>query len=311
MVHRLYSPKMGKTGMGRELFNSRVYRQAASTPAPSWVLAWAHTGGGLVLMLMALGLLVACAAPTPSLEHDAANVQEDQDARADLSPAARQRAQMLLKTPVEAPWAVYRWPGKQIAAFVPDTVRDRDALRVDSRSSVSVLRQRFERALQQPLRLRFAWKAQTLPQGANLHHANQADSAVRVVLAFDGDRSRLSERQHRLSELALALTGEAMPYATLVYVWSENDPVGTVISSARTDRIRKLVVSSGRTQLNTWLDHDRDVQADYRKAFGEEAGPLLHVALMSDTDNTRTAARVWFGALDLSPHNSNDMPKAE
>jgi hypothetical protein len=123
---------------------------------------------------------------------------------ADASPTAElsARAASLLKTPTQSDWAVYRWPSKRMAAFVPDRVMGRDALRVDANSTVSVLCQRFDPALQQAAHLRFAWKAQSLPVGANLRDGTREDSAVRVVLAFDGARSRLSDRALCLSDLS-------------------------------------------------------------------------------------------------------------
>lgn len=244
----------------------------------------------------ALWGLVGCGA----LDQPDAESDEGASAGVDWPESAHAKAQALLKTPQAYAWSPYRWPGKRMAAFVPDRVMGRDALRVDARSTVSVLRQRFEPSLQHPLSLRFAWKAQTLPVGADLRDSEREDSAVRVVLAFDGDRNRLSERALRLSDLSQALTGEPLPYATLVYVWSETEPVGTVIHNPRTDRIRKLVVSSGVDALGRWKDHHRDLRADFERAFGEPPGPLLSVALMSDTDNTRSRTRVWFGALELS-----------
>ena len=72
--------------------------------------------------------------------------------------------------------------------------------------------------------------------------ARDADDApVRLVLAFEGDRSRFSAKNAMLSELARALTGEEMPYATLMYVWCNKRAPGTVVRNPRTDRIRKLV----------------------------------------------------------------------
>ena len=126
-----------------------------------------------------------------------------------------------------------------------------------------------------------------------------ADSPVRLVLAFEGDRSKFSMRNAMLSELARSLTGEELPYATLMYVWSNRHPQGTVIPSARTDRIRKLVLESGPGKLGQWLDYARDIRADYEKAFGEAPGALVGVALMTDTDNTRATAQAWYGPVQL------------
>jgi len=100
-------------------------------------------------------------------------------------------------------------------------------------------------------------------------------------------------------ELAQALSGEAPPYATLMYVWDAKAPIDTVIVNPRTDRIRKIVVDSGPTELKRWREHRRDVAADFRRAFGEEPGPLLALAVMTDSDNTRSRSRAWYGPVTL------------
>jgi hypothetical protein len=102
-----------------------------------------------------------------------------------------------------------------------------------------------------------------------------------------------------LAELSRLMTGEEMPYATLMYVWSKTRPVGSLINSPRTSRIRKLVIESGPGNLGQWVDHVRDVRADYERAFGEPPGALIGVAIMTDTDNTRSRARAWYGPVSL------------
>ena len=126
------------------------------------------------------------------------------------------------------------------------------------------------------------------------------DSPVRVVLAFDGDRSRFSPRNAMLSELTRTITGEEMPYAVLMYVWSNDLPVGTVIINPRTDRIRKIVVESGHERLGRWLRYDRDVRADFIRAFEESPGVLQSLAIMTDTDNTRGKTQAWYGEIRLN-----------
>jgi Protein of unknown function (DUF3047) len=84
-----------------------------------------------------------------------------------------------------------------------------------------------------------------------------------------------------------------------MYVWDATAPVGTVIVNPRSDRIRKIVVDSGPSQLRRWRDHRRDLVADYRLAFGEEPGPLAAIALMTDSDNTASRAQSWYGPVEL------------
>lgn len=218
------------------------------------------------------------------------------------SAGLRRAAQRLLKTPsTQTGWTVFPMPGKTFTPFEPVHHAGREALRVQASSSVSILRQRMEPALPAVGRLSFAWTADALPPTEDVAQGRRDDAVVRVLLSFDGDRSRLSPRVHRLSEMSRLLTGEDLPYATLVYVWSDAHAPGTVLNNSRTDRVRKLVLDSGTHHLGQWRDHERDVRADFVHVFGEEPGPLLSVALMTDTDNTRSQAQAWYGALRLLP----------
>ncbi|MBW0169067.1 MAG: DUF3047 domain-containing protein [Hydrogenophaga sp.] len=206
----------------------------------------------------------------------------------------------LFATPADGvPWEPFYFPGKRYVPFEPVQVDGRPALRVRAKSSVSILRQRFVPSLDKVGRLSFSWRVDAVSPTADLADSALADSPVRVVLAFDGDRSRWPARTHRLSEMSRLLTGEELPYATLVYVWSVKEPVGTVVVNPRTDRIRKLVLDSGTAEVGHWRNHVRDVRADFRQAFGEEPGPLRLVGLMTDTDNTESALTAWYGALSL------------
>lgn len=192
-------------------------------------------------------------------------------------------------------------PAKRTVPFVPVQVLGRAALGVKSNSSVSILRQRFGEGLPSVGRLSFSWKVDALPRLADLRDSQAEDAPVRILLAFGGDRSLLSPRTHRLSELSRLVAGEELPYATLAYVWSAQEPLETVVHNPRTDRIRKLVVETGDQSLGTWLDYERDVHADFVRAFGERPGPLLAIALMTDTDNTESQLQAWYGRLRLEP----------
>ena len=147
--------------------------------------------------------------------------------------------------------------------------------------------------------LKFSWYVPELITGADMGVREADDSPVRLVLAFEGDRSKFSARNAMLNELVRSLTHEEMPYATLMYVWCNHRPVESVIVNPRTDRIQKIVVESGPHQLQRWLDYERDIRADFEKAFGEAPGPLVAIGLMTDSDNTRTNTRAWYGNVQL------------
>jgi hypothetical protein len=147
--------------------------------------------------------------------------------------------------------------------------------------------------------LEFSWHVPALIAGADVGLRESDDSPARLVLAFDGDRANFSPKNAMLNELSLALMGEPMPYATLMYIWCNKRPVGTVVQNPRTDRVRKLVVASGPHHLNQWLRFERDVRADFELAFGEAPGALLGIGVMTDSDNTQSNAVAWYGDIAL------------
>lgn len=217
----------------------------------------------------------------------------------------QQSAAILLKTPATVPhWEPFLLSGKRNEPFEPTRALGQDALRVQANNSVSILRQRFADGLPGVERLAFSWKVDALPVDADLRDSQAEDAPVRIVLAFGGDRSLLSAHTHRLSELSRLLTGEELPYATLAYVWSTQEPLESVVHNPRTDRIRKLVVETGDQSIGQWLRYERDVRKDFIRAFGEDPGPLLAVALMTDTDNTSSKLQAWYGRLRLESAES-------
>ena len=200
-----------------------------------------------------------------------------------------------------APWRHQVFPGKLPSFYRYVRIDGRDAVMVDSSSSASMVRQVARVEPAQLNRLRFSWKVPALIENADLSVRELADSPVRVMLGFEGDRSKLSAKNAMLSELAQLLTGEQMPYATLMYVWCNQDPRERVLVDTGTDRIRKIVMESGPANLHRWLDYERDIRADFVKAFGEPPGALVVIGIMTDTDNTRSTARAWYGPVRHVP----------
>jgi len=197
-------------------------------------------------------------------------------------------------------WESMQLPGKLRTAFRLSQKEGRQVLQTESAASISMLRQKLRIPAEQLGGLKFEWQVSNLIEGADMTQRDAEDSPVRVVLAFDGDRGRFSPRNAMLSELTRTITGEEMPYAVLMYVWSNDLPVGTVIINPRTDRIRKIVVESGHERLGRWLRYDRDVRADFIQAFEESPGVLQSLAIMTDTDNTRGKTQAWYGEIRLN-----------
>lgn len=145
------------------------------------------------------------------------------------------------------------------------------------------------------------WKADALVEGADNRIAAQEDSPVRLLFAFDGDKSGLPFVERTIFYLTEKLSGRALPYALLQYVWAEAIPVGTVIEHPYTSRVRMLVVASGHDGVGKWQSQSRNVFDDFRLAFGEEPGDLVGIGVLTDTDNTGGAVEAWYGDIRFGP----------
>jgi hypothetical protein len=68
-----------------------------------------------------------------------------------------------------------------------------------------------------------------------------------------------------------------------------------MVPNPYTDRVMMFVVESGTAKLNQWMNEERNVYEDYKKAFGEEPPMISAVAIMTDTDNTGETATAHYG----------------
>jgi predicted lipoprotein with Yx(FWY)xxD motif len=196
-------------------------------------------------------------------------------------------------------WQAVALPGKRSTLYRAERKDGRAAVAAWADASASMWRRPVVRASDAIGEVEFSWWVQAVPVNADVSQAEHDDAAARVMFSFAGDTGRLSARNLMLFDLALALTGEAPPFATLMYVWDAKAPVGSVIIHPRSDRIRKIVVESGTSGLRAWRSYRRDLAADYRLAFGEAPGALQALALMTDGDNTQSQLATWYGEVIL------------
>lgn len=222
-----------------------------------------------------------------------------QQAASAPSPAPLQQLPLHFNAKDKSQWEKVVLPGKLRTAYRLERQPQGYALLAQADASASMLRQRLRIAPEQLGRVSFDWRVERLIPGADMLQRDTEDSPVRLILVFDGDRQQFSPKNAMLSELSHSLTGEPMPYATLMYVWCNQCPPESVIVNPRTDRIRKLAIESGPERVGQWLSYSRNIRADFEKAFGEAPGALLGVGLMTDTDNTRSTTRAWYGQVRL------------
>jgi len=192
---------------------------------------------------------------------------------------------------------------KRDSRYAVTTKDGRAVLQADADGSASVYGAPLSPGVTSYRMLSWQWQTDALIPGADNRDKQREDAPVRVIAAFDGDKSKLPEAEKRQLKWAKRLSAREPPYAILMYIWSEQLAPETIIASAHTSQIKMLVVSSGPAGLGQWQTLRRDLRADFKRAFGEEAGPLLGVGVMTDTDNTGAKASARYADIRLDCPN--------
>lgn len=128
-----------------------------------------------------------------------------------------------------------------------------------------------------------------------LQAASGATPMARLSVGFHGDVEKLDFDDRTKLRLAMLLTANGLPYASLLYVWMLDVPTETVLRSPHTDRVRMIVVESGTRRLGEWVRVRRNVLEDYRRAFGEEASDIVAVGVMTDPGDDHSRRRAFYG----------------
>ncbi len=170
----------------------------------------------------------------------------------------------------------------------------------EAKASASGLARRLDLpAAQYPL-LRWRWKAQNVLAKGDVTQKTGDDYPARVYVMFKYIPERVPIGVRLEYATARLLYGEYPPHASIAYVWDTHAAVETTVPNAFSDRARMIVVESGAARLGQWLTYERDIVADYRRAYGEEPPPIAGIAIMTDADNTGESAAACYGDIELT-----------
>lgn len=90
---------------------------------------------------------------------------------------------------------------------------------------------------------------------------------------------------------------------SIEYIWSQDIPKGTIITSPYYSNIKLIVAESGKKDPNEWVLEERNIYEDYKKAFGKEPPYVGAIALMTDTDNTLSTAEALYTDIKVGYKN--------
>jgi len=173
-------------------------------------------------------------------------------------------------------------------------------LRASAKGSASILAWRTDFDPRAFPMLSWRWKVTKSIAGADTRARRSEDSPARVMISFSGNPASLKAGDRAAGALAEAISGHALPYAVLMYIWGAKVPPESTTVSALTSRIRMIAVSSDDEGAGRWQSYRRNLVEDYRRVFGEEPGRVTAIELMTDTDNTGAVAETFYGDLTLA-----------
>ena len=118
----------------------------------------------------------------------------------------------------------------------------------------------------------------TLPTGGDCRHSDTDDEAAQIYVAWPRFPEALRSR-------------------IIGYVWDTSAPAGTVVRSEKTSTVTYVVVRSGPAQLGRWLTERRNVVEDFKRIYGEAPVSPGAVSVSIDSNDTRSAAESYVGAI--------------
>lgn len=207
------------------------------------------------------------------------------------------------------PWRLATLPQQQLplTRFTVEPVDGEPALRIEADASYGNLVLDLPSAPAAAVTsgvLAWRWRVDDPNRAADLRHRRTDDTTIKVCVLFDHALERLPFDEALLMRLARRRTGEALPAATVCYVWDAREPADTALDNAYSRRVRYLVLRGAESPAGDWRDERRDLAADFLRLFGDEGRVVprvLAVAVGADADNTGGRSVAHLTRITLEP----------
>jgi hypothetical protein len=142
--------------------------------------------------------------------------------------------------------------------------------------------------------LAWRWKVANVLKNGDVTKKDGDDSPARIYVMFEKNPGKVSVLEKAKFEAYKLIYGQYPPLA-VNYIWASKAPQGTIVPSPYTNRSKLIVVESGPSLVNQWVNEQRNLYMDFKEAFGEEPPLVSGIAIMTDTDNTGESAIAHYG----------------
>ena len=130
--------------------------------------------------------------------------------------------------------------------------------------------------------LRWRWKVEKLPEGADERFKETGDSAAGIYVYFPSGFRKWNPK-------------------AIKYVWSSTElPKGYVTKSPYASRTKIVILENRNSPIGRWVEEEVNVKLDYERFFGRKLKKAKGIGIMTDSDNTKSEAIAYYDDIVFS-----------
>ena len=194
----------------------------------------------------------------------------------------------------DGPWKLIKLRGKDVTRFKVENDRE---MRVEAKGAVGFYYTKLSDIGDDKVMLQWRWRVDRQIPATDQAQKGGDDRAIAVHLWFDDDESG------SLFGKLGSLLGYPKVGHLMTYVWGGVRDANTVMANPYYDKGAIIIVRNGKAGAKgAWQLEQRDVVADYARAFGQkpDLSKLRYLAISADTDDTGTVSSARVADVALS-----------
>jgi hypothetical protein len=175
------------------------------------------------------------------------------------------------------------------------SIDKKTVVRATAQSSASAFMRKVSINIKEYPIIEWNWKITSIFKQGNVTDKNGNDYPAALCIKFPAAKPK-NIKEKVAEKIVTAATGDKPPSAGLDYIWASNTPIGTIVTSPYTGKLKLIIVESGFSKANQWVLEQRNIYQDYKKAFGKEPDSTTSaVLIMTDSDNTDDTTTSFYG----------------
>ena len=129
--------------------------------------------------------------------------------------------------------------------------------------------------------LSWKWKISNVVRSAIETRKDRFDAAARVMVVFG--------KESGFRPFARGPSG-----FKIEYIWANHLPKGHIFEHPGENYCKVFVLESGEGKARQWVDEERNIQKDFKKAFGEDPPEVLAIGIQTDTDQSNEMVTAYY-----------------